>query len=92
MRTFNYTWSEEVENMKQTLCKKVGMTTKQINREYLIKLHGQGYNQLLGVGGLLELIGLDRAAKMIERANNCTGDVCRCRVYGQDLQISFYIH
>ena len=92
MKKFNYTWSEEVEKMKVALAEAVNMTISEINREYLIKLHGQGYNQLLGVGGLIELVGLQRAEKMIHRANACAGDVCKCRVYGQDLQVSFYIH
>lgn len=94
MKKFNYTWSEAIEGkggMKDQLVQAVKMTVSQINREYLIKLSGDGYNQLLGVGGLLEMVGLQRASKMIERANRCDGDVCRCKVYGGVL-ISLYIH
>lgn len=82
----------EVEVMTQQLVDAVKMTTAAINREYKIKVHGQGYNQLVGVSGLLALVGVERASKMLSRANASMGDVCRCRVYGQDLQVSFYIH
>lgn len=83
---------EAVEEMKKNLEKALKMTTTQINREYLIKVHGLGYNMLVGVNGLLALVGDTRATKMIQRANACMSDVCKCRVYGQDLQVSFYIH
>ena len=69
-------------------------TTAEINREYRIKVNGrtaEGYlNKLVGVKGLLEYIGVERANKYIARANACLGDVCRCKVYG-GLQVSFYI-
>lgn len=83
---------EEVERMTERLVELVGMTTAAINREYKMKVHGQGYNMLVGVSGLLALVGVERASKMLNRANACTGDVCHCRVYGQDLRVSFYIH
>lgn len=91
MKKFNYTWSEEIEKQKVQLAQAVKMTISQINREYKIKIYGDGYNQLLGVGGLLEMVGLQRAEKMIVRANSCLGDVCKCKVYG-GVQVSFYIH
>lgn len=70
-------------------------TKREVNKNYLIKVQGKtasGYiNKLVGVSGMLELIGAERANKFVERANNCLGDVCRCKVYG-GLTISFYIH
>ena len=70
-------------------------TPKQIVKDYLIKvygyLNGERVNKLVGVYGLVELIGYERANKMLARAYNCLGDVQRCKVYG-GLQISFYIH
>lgn len=83
---------DTIGKMTEQLVKMVGMTTAAINREYKIKVHGQGLNTLVGVSGLLALVGVERAAKMLTRANACAGDVCRCRVYGQDTQVSFYIH
>lgn len=91
MKKYHYTWSEESEALKKELVKAVKMSVKQINREYLIKLSGEGYNQLIGVGSLLEIIGLDKAVRFISRANKCLGDVCKCKVYG-GVQVSFYIH
>lgn len=76
--------------------KKFNYTSKEVNKNYLIKVSGkdaQGnrVNTLVGVAGLLRYIGVERANKYIERANNCLQDVCRCKVYG-GLTISFYIH
>lgn len=92
MKNFTYNWDDSIEQMRNALEAAVEMTTRQINFNYLIKIHGQGYNQLVGVAGLLALVGVERAARMIKRANACTGDVCRCQVYGQNTQVSFYIH
>ena len=83
---------DTIGKMTEQLVKMVGMTTAAINREYKIKVHGQGLNTLVGVSGLLALVGVERSAKMLARANACAGDVCKCRVYGQDMQVSFYIH
>lgn len=74
---------------------KLNYKPKQIVRDYLIKVYGWmngvRLNKLLGVYGLVELVGYERANKMLERAYACTGDVQRCKVYG-GVQISFYIH
>lgn len=78
--------------MKQTL----NYTTSQINKDYLIKVNGttedgRKLNTLVGVSGLLELIGIERANKFLDRAYNCLTDCCTCKVYG-GLKVSFYIH
>lgn len=90
-KSFSYNW-DEMEALKPDLEKAVNMTVKDIVFNYLIKVYGQGFNELVGVNKLLAIVGLDRAIKMIKRANACTGDVCKCHVYGQDLLVSFYIH
>lgn len=90
-KTLSYNY-EVIEKMRIALEELVHMTSAEIGFNYLIKVHGQGYNQLVGVPGLLALVGVERSAKMIIRANACMGDVCKCSVYGQDLQVSFYIH
>jgi len=79
---------EQVEEMK----KELSYSTTEINREYLIKVSGNGYNTLVGVAGFLALVGVQRANKMLERAAQCLGDVQRCKVYGTGLQVSLYIH
>lgn len=74
---------------------KLNYSPKQIVKDYIIKvygwLNGERLNKAVGVYGLVELIGYERANKMLTRAYACTGDVQRCKVYG-GLQISFYIH
>ena len=74
---------------------KLNYSPKQIVKDYIIKVYGwmngERLNKAVGVYGLVELIGYERANKMLTRAYACTGDVQRCKVYG-GLQISFYIH
>ena len=74
---------------------KLNYSPKQIVKDYIIKVYGwmngERLNKAVGVTGLVELIGYERANKMLTRAYACTGDVQRCKVYG-GLQISFYIH
>lgn len=90
-KTLSYNVAE-IEAMRKRFEDAAGMTTAEINLNYLIKVHGQGFNQLVGVAGLLALVGIEKAVKMLARANKSTGDCCTCRVYGQNLAISFYIH
>lgn len=85
-------YDDAIEQMRTKLEKAISMTTAQINREYKIKIYGRGVNKLVGVYGLLEYVGDERAAKMLRRANKCLGDVCKCQVYGQGLQVSFYLN
>ena len=77
-----------IEEMKKQLL----FSESFINKVYLIKVKGEGYNMLVGVAGMLALIGAERANKFITRANKCAGDVCTCQVYGRDMRVSFYIH
>lgn len=74
---------------------KLNYSPKQIVKDYIIKVYGwmngERLNKAVGVQGLVELIGYERANKMLTRAYACAGDVQRCKVYG-GLQISFYIH
>lgn len=92
MKKFNTTWSARVEKELAVVEKAVKMTAAQIVLNYPhIKVSGDGYNQLVGVRGLIEMIGTAKAISFIQRANACTGDVCRCKVYG-GVQVSFYIN
>lgn len=68
----------------------------QINRTFLIKVfgydnEGNKVNRLVGVSGLLDLIGLELANKLLQRAYNCQDDKCVCRLR-RGLQVSFYVH
>ena len=71
-------------------------TTKQINREFKIKVAGYNndtkkLNTLVGVSGLVNLIGVELANKLVKRAfENSRWDdktVCKLR---RGLKITFY--
>lgn len=71
-------------------------TTKMINRNFLIKVfgindEGRKINTLVGVSGLLQLVGVELANKMLARAFNSAQDCCTCRLR-RGLKISFYAH
>lgn len=69
-------------------------TTAQINRHFKIKVYGvdpegRKINTLVGVSGLLRLIGVEMANKLLRRAFACLLDVCVCKLR-RGLKISFY--
>lgn len=70
-------------------------TTREINRNYKIKVaglvDGSKVNTLVGVSGLLELVGVEMANKLLDRAFRCMDDkqVCKLR---RGLKISFYYY
>ena len=71
-------------------------TTREINANYRIKVHGvneengKKLNTLVGVSGLLKLIGADLFNKFMERRERCMDDVCVCKLR-RGLQVSFYL-
>lgn len=72
--------------MATTIYNGLEYTTKEINRNFRIKINGivdgKKVNKLVGVKGLIELIGVEMANKMLRRAFNGTDDktVCKCAV------------
>ena len=65
-------------------------TSKEINRNFKIKVYGQGLNTLVGVAGLLAIVGDDALAeRLVERAFACREDkqVCKLR---RGIKITFY--
>ena len=71
-------------------------TVTEINRNWLIKLYGvdqngNRINKLVGVRGLLELIGLELAAKFVARAFRALLDKVVCKLR-RGLKITFYAH
>lgn len=71
-------------------------TTKMINRNFLIKVfgindEGRKINTLVGVSGLLQLVGVELANKMLARAFNSAQDCCTCKLR-RGLKVSFYVH
>lgn len=68
-------------------------TTKEINRNYKIKVaglvDGTKVNVLVGVSGLIGMVGVEMANKLLDRAFRCMDDkqVCKLR---RGLKITFY--
>lgn len=69
-------------------------TTKEINRNFRIKINGivdgKKVNKLVGVKGLIELIGVEMANKMLCRAFNGIDDKTVCKLR-RGIKISFYV-
>ena len=67
--------------------------TRLINQNFRIKVFGLTengkVNTLVGVDGLINLVGMAQANKMINRAFNSLGDVCHCKLR-RGLKVSFY--
>lgn len=71
-------------------------TTKEINRNFKIKVNGRNFegqyiNTLVGVNGLVNLIGAELANTLIERAFNTPIDKCICKLR-RGLKITFYYY
>lgn len=70
-------------------------TTKEINRNFRIKINGivdgKKVNKLVGVKGLIELIGVEMANKLLRRAFRCVKDAEHCKLR-RGLKISFYYY
>lgn len=71
-------------------------TTKQINREFKIKVAGYNndskrINTLVGVSGLIKLIGIELADKFVKRAfeNSYYEDKTVCKLR-RGLKVTFY--
>lgn len=67
---------------------------KEINRNFRIKINGivdgKKVSKLVGVKGLIELIGVEIANKMLRRAFNGTDDKTVCKLR-RGIKISFYV-
>lgn len=70
-------------------------STKMINFNFKIKVSGMcegvKYNTLVGVAGLIKLVGVEMANKLLNRVFRCMSDkeICKLR---RGLKISFYKH
>lgn len=70
-------------------------TTKQINRDYKIKVsglyNGQKVNTLVGVAGLVRMVGdIELTNRLLDRAFACMEDKCVCKLR-RGIKISFYV-
>lgn len=71
-------------------------STQEINANWLIKVYGvdeggRRVNKLVGVKGLIELIGVELAAKFIARAFDRMLDKVVCKLR-RGMKITFYAH
>ena len=68
-------------------------TTREINRNYKIKVaglvDGSKVNTLVGVSGLIGMVGVEMANKLLDRAFRCMDDkqICKLR---RGLKITLY--
>lgn len=68
-----------------TLTASAPYKSKDINRDFLIKVYGvdpQGnrINKLVGIHGILALIGETLFVKFVKRAYRCMADKCVCKL------------
>lgn len=79
--------------MKMNIYNGLRYTTREINRNYKIKVaglvDGAKVNTLVGVSGLIGMVGVEMANKLLDRAFRCMDDkqVCKLR---RGLKITFY--
>lgn len=70
-------------------------TTREINSTFKIKVNGlfngKKINTLVGVYGLLKLVGVEMANKLLRRAFRCLKDAEHCKLR-RGLKISFYYY
>lgn len=80
--------------MATTIYNGLEYSTKSINHNFRIKVNGivdgKKINKLAGVKGLIELIGVEMANKMLLRAFNDTDDKTVCKLR-RGIKISFYV-
>lgn len=80
--------------MKMNIYNGLEYTTREINRNYKIKVaglvDGTKVNVLVGVSGLIGMVGVEMANKLLDRAFRCMDDkqVCKLR---RGLKITFYV-
>ena len=81
--------------MKATINNSLNFTKKEINQNFKIKVfgynEGRKINTLVGVSGLVDLIGMELANKMFDKAFRSMGDkqVCKLR---RGIKVTFYVY
>lgn len=85
---------ESVTMNTQSIYNGLKYTTKEINRNYKIKVNGmvdgKKVNIAVGVSGLIRIVGdIELVNRLLDRAFNCYGDkeVCKLR---RGVKITFY--
>ena len=80
--------------MKKAIYTGLNYTTKEINMNFRIKVAGKDsegnrINKLVGVAGLIQLVGVEMANKMLKRAFNGTDDKTACKLR-RGIKVTFY--
>ena len=83
-------------NKKNKVMASLKYTTKEINRNYKIKVsgiyEGSKVNTLVGVSGLLRMVGdIELTNRLLDRAFNDMTDCCVCKLR-RGIRVSFYVH
>jgi hypothetical protein len=68
---------------------RLNYSTRDINRNFRIKVAGNGLNTLVGVQGALQLVGDSLLNNMLDRAFNSLDDCCICKLR-RGIKFSFY--
>lgn len=82
-------------NKTTTVMTTLKYTTKEINRNYKIKVsglyEGAKVNTLVGVSGLVRMVNdIELTNRLLDRAFACMDDVCICKLR-RGIKISFYV-
>lgn len=93
-RVFPETLESETMNT-HSIYNGLDYTTREINRTFKIKVNGlfngKKINTLVGVSGLIKLVGVEMANKLLRRAFRCVKDAEHCKLR-RGLKISFYCY
>lgn len=90
-----FSGNKKSDTMNQDIYNGLEYTTKEINRNFKIKVNGlfngKKINTLVGVSGLIKLVGVEMANKLLRRAFRCVKDAEHCKLR-RCLKISFYYY
>jgi hypothetical protein len=85
-----YVYNSQENSLYQRFVENNGrMLINKVSRNFKIKVYGLGYNKLVGVFGLLNIIGTDLTLSLLNSALSYPGDVYTVRLR-RGLKISFY--
>lgn len=92
-RAFSRDYLERNDMNPSDIYRGLDYTTKQVNSFFKIKVNGlvdgKKINMLVGVSGLIKLVGVDMANKLISRALKCKSDKQECKLR-RGLKVTFY--
>lgn len=66
------------------------ITSKRLNKNYYVKVYGNGFNCLLGFRGCGLVIGFDFLEKFVDRLDKSGKDKCVCKLR-RGLKVTIYV-